>query len=246
MALQPCLIPVTRQAKIGRIRARSFRCFARLVRFRRTQDGGTMPASIDYYMTSPSPFSYLGHPMLRAVARKHGAELKVKPVNLAAVFENSGAVVPAKRPPVRQRYRLIELQRVADYRGLPINPKPKHWPTDPTLADHTIIALIERGHDPLSYMERVFAAVWANEENIADRDVLSAHLRAEGFNAEEIMGAADEPETAAIRARNTQEAIDAGAVGVPAYVLNGEVFWGQDRIEYLDQALATGRKAYTA
>ena len=204
-----------------------------------------MPISIDYYMTSISPFSYLGHPMLRAVAHKHGAALKVKPVNLAAIFDNSGAVFPAKRPPVRQRYRLIELQRVAGYRGLPINIQPKHWPTDPSLADHTIIALAERGHDPLSYMERVFAAVWANEKDIADRGVLSTHLRAEGFDADAIIGAAREPETAAIRARNTQEAIDAGAVGVPAYVLNGEVFWGQDRVEYLDQALATGRKAYT-
>ncbi|MCT7374496.1 2-hydroxychromene-2-carboxylate isomerase [Chelativorans salis] len=205
-----------------------------------------MSKTIDYYMTALSPFSYLGHQALRAVAQKHGVSLKVKPVSLMGLFENSGAVPPAKRPPVRQRYRFLELQRVADYRGMPINPKPRYWPVNPALADQTIIALVEAGHDPLGYVAQVFAALWVNEEDIADRAVLAAHLRAEGFDSEVILPAANKPETAAIRARNTEEAIAADAVGVPAYVLNGEVFWGQDRIEYLDHALASGRPAFSA
>ncbi|MFC6488925.1 2-hydroxychromene-2-carboxylate isomerase [Nitratireductor sp. GCM10026969] len=205
-----------------------------------------MPNTIDYYMTTMSPFSYLGHQTLRAVGQKHEASIRVKPFDLLKVFENSGAVPPVKRPPVRQRYRFIELQRVADYRGMPINPKPKYWPVNPALADHTIIALVEAGHDPLSYMERVFAALWANEEDIADRAVLAGYLRHEGFDAEQILTAAEAPGTTAIRARNTEEAIAADAVGAPAYVLNGEVFWGQDRVEYLDHVLASGRKPFSA
>lgn len=205
-----------------------------------------MPASIDYYLTSASPFVYLGHQPLRAVAQKHGATLNVKPVNLMRVWDVSGAVPPAKRPPVRQRLRLVELQRIADYRGMPINPRPKHWPVDPALADHTIIALVEAGHDPLSYMERVFAALWANEEDIADEEVLTKYLEAEGFDARAILARAHEPNAAEIRERNTNEAVEADVVGVPAYVLNGEAFWGQDRVEYLDHALATGRQPFTA
>lgn len=205
-----------------------------------------MSMTIDYYMTALSPFSYLGHRALCAVAEKHGASLAVKPVNLPAIFEHSGAVPPARRPPVRQRYRFIELQRVADYRGLPINPKPRYWPVDPSLADHTIIALIEAGHDPLDYMQRIFAALWVDEEDISDRAVLAAHLRAAGFDSETVLPAAARPETAAIRARNTEEAIAADVVGAPAYILNGEPFWGQDRIEHLDRALATGRPAFSA
>lgn len=205
-----------------------------------------MPASIDYYMTTLSPFSYLGHQALRAVARKHGAKLNVKPINLMDVFATSGAVPPAKRPLVRQRYRFLELPRVGDYRGVPINPKPRYWPVDPALADQTIIALIEAGHDPLDYMEKVFAALWAKEEDIADRAVLAAHLREAGFDSETILLAAEAPKTVEIRARNTQDAIEVGAVGAPVYVLNGEVFWGQDRIEYLDHALASGRKPFSA
>ncbi|WP_265516409.1 2-hydroxychromene-2-carboxylate isomerase [Nitratireductor luteus] len=204
-----------------------------------------MSAAVDYYVTSVSPFTYLGHQSLRAVAQKHGVTLNVKPVNLVRVWEVSGAVPPVKRPPVRQRLRLVELQRIADYRGMPINPRPKHWPVDAALADHTIIALVEAGHDPLSYMERVFAAVWANEEDVTDEEVLSKYLEAEGFDAKRILAAAHEPKAAEIRERNAQEAIEADVVGVPAFVLNGEAFWGQDRVEYLDHALATGRPPIT-
>ncbi|WP_274427208.1 2-hydroxychromene-2-carboxylate isomerase [Chelativorans sp. YIM 93263] len=205
-----------------------------------------MPTTIDYYVTSLSPFSYLGHKALRAVAEKHGATLNAKPFKLFDIFAHSGAVPPGKRPLVRQRYRFVELQRVADYRGLPINPKPSYWPVDPALADRTIIAVIDSGHDPLDYMERVFAALWVNEEDIADRAVLAAHLRESGFDSETILPAAEAPQTAEIYARNTQDAIAADAVGAPAYVLNGEVFWGQDRIEYLDHALTSARKTFSS
>lgn len=205
-----------------------------------------MATVIDYYMTAASPFTYLGHQPLRAVAEKHGAEIRVKPVRLADVWAVSGALPPPERPPVRQRQRLVELQRIADYRGVPINPKPKHWPVDPTLADHTIIALAEAGRDPLSFMERVLAGVWANEEDIADRDTLARFLAAEGADASAILERADSAAVAAIRARNGEEAIAADVVGAPAYVLAGEAFWGQDRVEYLDHALASGRAPFGA
>jgi 2-hydroxychromene-2-carboxylate isomerase len=205
-----------------------------------------VPATIDYYFTSASPFTYLGHQPLRAVAEKHGAQINVKPVNLLGIWEISGAVMPAKRPPVRQRYRFVELQRIADYRGVPINPKPKYFPVNATLADCSVIALTEAGHDPLSYMERLFAGVWVNEEDIADEAVLARFLKAEGADAEAVLAAAREQQIADIRARNTEDAIAADVVGVPAYVLNGECFWGQDRVEYLDHALASARRAFTS
>lgn len=204
-----------------------------------------MPATIDYYFTSASPFTYLGHQPLRAVAEKHGASINVKPVNILGIWEISGAVMPAKRPPVRQRYRFVELQRVADYRGVPINPKPRYFPVDVMLADCSVIALAEAGHDPLSYMERLFAGVWVNEEDIADETVLTRFLEAEGADAGAILSAARNQHVADIRQRNTENAIEADVVGVPAYVLNGEPFWGQDRVEFLDHALATARRPFT-
>lgn len=205
-----------------------------------------MAATVDYYLTSASPFTYLGHEALRAVLARHGAAVRVKPINLMGVWEISGAVPPAKRPPVRQRLRLVELQRIADFRHLPINTKPKYWPVDALLSDHVITALVAAGHDPMRYMGRVFAAVWANEEDIADPATLAKHLEAEGFDAEAILAAAKTEAIADIRTQNTRDAVSADAVGVPTYVLNGEAFFGQDRVEYLDRALATGRPPFSA
>ena len=112
---------------------------------------------------------------------------------------------------------------------------------DAALADKVIIALVETGHDPRYFMSKVLAGVWANDDNIADEAVLTSYLSQVGLDARPALLDAKTDEIAAIRDRNSQDAIAADAVGVPTYVLNGEPFWGQDRIELLDQALTTGR-----
>ena len=199
---------------------------------------------IDYYFYCASPFTYLGHNKICEVAERHKATLNYKPVNLSALWEVSGAVPPGQRPPVRQRQRLIELQRLAAWRGLPINVSPKHWPVDAALADRVIIALVEAGHDPRYFIGKVLAGVWANDDDIADEAVLASYLSQVGLDAMPALKDAKTEEIAAIRERNSREAIAADAVGVPTYVLNGEPFWGQDRIELLDEALTTGRMPY--
>ncbi len=205
-----------------------------------------MTARIDYFFTIISPFTYLGHQAICAVADKHGAELVFRPVNLGEVFATSGALPLPQRPPSRQRYRLLELQRIADMRGLPINLKPAHFPVDPTLADCTIAALVANGENPRDYMFRLFQAVWVNEENVSDETVLAKYLAESDFGAVAILDRARSDEISAVRAGNTAEAIAAGTLGSPSYVLNGEVFWGQDRIDYVDRALTTGRTPFTA
>jgi 2-hydroxychromene-2-carboxylate isomerase len=201
-------------------------------------------AVIDYYFYGGSPFTYLGHRALVDMAQRQGAMLNYKPVNLMALWAVSGAVPPAQRPPVRQRYRLVELQRVAEFRGLPINTKPRHWPVDTGLADQAAIALVEAGEDPASYVERVLTGIWADEADLSDRSVIAGLLTKSGFDAESTLNEAESEAVATIREQNSRDAIEADAIGAPAYVLNGEVFWGQDRIELLEHALQTGRAPY--
>jgi 2-hydroxychromene-2-carboxylate isomerase len=202
--------------------------------------------TIDYYLTCISPWTYLGHRPAQQVAARHGAKLVVKPVNLGEMFKVSGQVALGERPAVRQRYRLIELQRFAEMRGRKLNPKPKFFPVNPMLADHTIIAILRSRRDPMAYMDSVFSAVWAEEKDISDEPTLASLLTAAGFDAAAILAMAKEPATAEIRARNTQDAVDVDATGVPSYVLNGEPFWGQDRIDLLDRALSSGRAPFKA
>ncbi|MGI6850894.1 2-hydroxychromene-2-carboxylate isomerase [Mesorhizobium sp. 1B3] len=203
-----------------------------------------MTATIDYYFTSTSPWTYLGHEAVGEVARKHGVRLDIRPVDLSGVWAVSGGVPLAKRSPTRQRYRLIELQRYSELRGIPMNLKPKYAPADASLADlATIAILLERG-DPFGFLRRVMRAYWAEEQNISDRTVIARLLGAEGFDQAAILDATDSEAAFDMRQRNTEAAITADAIGVPAYVLNGEVFWGQDRIDLLDRALSTGRSPF--
>ena len=129
-------------------------------------------------------------------------------------------------------------------RGLPLNLEPKFFPADPTLADRCVIALTEQGADPEGFLGRVHKAVWADEKNIAAADTLAALLVDEGHDAGAAVAAAQGAPVADIHDRNTKEAVAADAVGAPTYVLNGEPFWGQDRLDHLDHALKTGRGPY--
>lgn len=203
-----------------------------------------MQVVVDYFLTSVSPWTYLGHRPAQEVAARHGATLKVRPVNLGEMFKVSGQVGVADRPAVRQRYRNIELQRFAEMRGRKLNLKPKYFPANPALADLSIIAVVQSGKDPFPYMDRVFSAVWADERDIADAAVLHDLLAATGHNADAILERAQLPQAAEVRAQNTADAIAADATGVPSFVLNGEPFWGQDRLDMLERALSSGRAPF--
>lgn len=202
--------------------------------------------SIDYFFTLTSAYVYLGHEAFLDMARRHGATINFRPVRLAAVWARSGAVPHGQRPEPRQRYRLLELQRWREARGKPLNLWPAHFPVDPSLADRTAAALVLDGHDPAAFMGRVGRAVWAEEKNIADPDTLRAILRESGEDADSALARAESTEASSAIAANTAAAIAADVVGVPGYVLDGEAFWGQDRIDLLDRAMASGRPAFAA
>lgn len=201
-------------------------------------------ATIDYYFTSSSPYVYLGHEEIRSVAGRHNVTLRPLAVDLSAMWAVSGQVPVAQRPKIRQDYRLVDLQRVAERRGLALNVKPKFHPADPAFADLVTVALVAEGQSPLDFMDRVFSGYWAEEEDMADRLQIETYLTELGFDAAAIIERAEAPESAATRKANADAAVAASLPGVPGYVLNGEPFFGQDRIDDLEHVLDSGRAPF--
>lgn len=203
-----------------------------------------MPRTVDYYFTLQSPWTYLGHATFLDIAGRHGCAVVYRPVPLRAVFDETGGLPLPKRHPVRQRYRLMDLQRWRERRNVPLVMQPKHFPFDPSLADRFLVAIVQAGGDPGRFMAEVMAGVWARNQDMAQPEAIAGIARATGFDADELARAA-ESEAVIQRYESTiAMAIEAGVFGAPSYVLDGEVFWGQDRLELLDSALASGRAPY--
>ena len=198
-----------------------------------------MGKHVDYYMTPVSPYVYLGHARFVALARKHGATVAVKPIDLGEVFPVSGGLPLAKRAPQRQAYRLTELRRWSHWLQVPMNVQPAHFPTSAGLASRFVLAALEESDEAaLDLLGAIGRALWAEERDVADPATLAAIATAQGRDAVALAERADAPDIATRYKVLTQEAIDRGVFGAPTYVYGGELFWGQDRLDFLDRALA--------
>jgi len=199
-----------------------------------------MGRTIDYYLAPQSPWTYLGHRRLTDIARAAGARVNVLPFDLGGkVFPVSGGLPLAQRAPQRQAYRLVELKRFSEHSGVPLNLQPRFFPVNGDAAARLIIAVdLHEGSDAaMTLTGAVLRAVWAEERDIADADELATLLATCGLPA----GRLDDAHAPAGADRydaNTQRAIAAGVFGAPSYVVNGEIFWGQDRLDFLQRRLA--------
>jgi carboxymethylenebutenolidase len=194
---------------------------------------------IDYYLSPVSPFVYLGHAELVALAQRHHAPVALKPIDLGRVFPVSGGLPLPKRAPQRQAYRLAELRRWSAHRGVPLNLHPRHFPSAAERAALWLIAADEIDHDAaLALVASIGRALWAEERDIADEGTLARLAAPLGLAVPLLAERAAAPDTRVRYDTLTQEAIDRGVFGVPTYVLNGEMFWGQDRLDFLGRALA--------
>lgn len=195
-----------------------------------------MGKRLDYYISLNSPWTYLGGARLATIAQQHNLAVQVMPVDYASIFAATGGLPLPKRAPERQAYRLRELDRWREYLGLPLNLQPRYFPADETLAAQLVLAA-DLGADTLALANAIGRAVWAEERNIADPETLAAIVTVMGLDAQQALEAARQPEIAERRAALTQQAIQAGVFGAPSYVLDGEIFWGQDRLDFLERAL---------
>ncbi|WP_415401975.1 2-hydroxychromene-2-carboxylate isomerase [Tateyamaria sp. SN3-11] len=193
---------------------------------------------IDYYFATLSPYTYLAGNRFEEVAAKHGATVTYKPLDIMALFGRTGGTPPKDRHPNRIEYRAQELVRQAKKYDMPFNLKPAHWPTNAAPSSYAVIAAQAAGGGDLGKLvHSVLRAVWAEEKDIAEDDVVKSCLTAAGFDA----SLADSGLLAGAEtyAANLEEAVDKGAFGAPFYIVDGDQrFWGQDKIEDLDLHLS--------
>ena len=197
-----------------------------------------MTQTIEYYFATISPYAYLGHDRLNAIANKYGATVAVKPINLGEVFPVSGGLPLSKRAPQRQAYRLVELERWAHFLGKPMRIQPQFFPVNGDLAAHWILAAAESGlAQALALAGAVGRAIWEQDRNIADAATMEA-IAAECGLPGGLAARAQATEIAEKYAELTREAIARGVFGAPTYVVEDELFWGQDRLDFLDRKMA--------
>ena len=197
-----------------------------------------MSKQVDYYFSPSSPWTYLGHDRFAEMARRHGVQVGVKPVDYGVIFPQSGGLPLGKRAPQRQAYRLMELKRWKEHVGVPLTVQPKFFPVDANPAGLAIVAATPFGAEAqMQLAGAILRALWAEEQNIADPATLRAAAAKAGLDGDKLLAAA--PGAKAQFDAFTQEALARGVFGAPTYVYRDELFWGQDRLDFLDRALAS-------
>ena len=199
-----------------------------------------MPKVIDYYLSLISPWAYLGAPRLADMARRHDAEIRVRPIALSLVFPATGGVPLGQRAAERQAYRLVELERWSRFLDMPLNLHPAHFPVPDDLAGRLVLAAEAADGDPFALAQAILTAVWVEERNITEADTLAAAASATGHDADALLAAAQSEESAAAYRAVSEEAVARGVFGSPSYLYGDELFWGQDRLDFLERALASG------
>jgi 2-hydroxychromene-2-carboxylate isomerase len=199
-----------------------------------------MAKTCEYFFAPQSPWAYLGHRRFIDLAAKYGVQIDVKPCDLSKVFSVSGGLPLAKRPPQRQAYRLVELKRWSEFLGIPLHLQPKYFPVSPDAAARLIIAakLAHGTEAALRLTGGIMRGVWAEERNIADSDTLAAIAQECGLDGKMLLQSAETVSVQEEYERYTGEAIAANVFGSPWYIVDGEGYWGQDRLDFVERAFA--------
>ncbi len=201
-----------------------------------------MPLHIDYYVSLNSPWTHLGAARIEAMAAAHDASLRVYPVDFGTVFAGSGGLPLPKRSPQRQAYRLQELARWRDHLGIPITINPKYFPSSEAQTGPCVLVVRDTvGDGPaVKLAHAILKAVWQQERNPADPAELAALIKGVGLDADSIIAQAADPKWTALREAETQAALARGVFGAPSYVIGDDIFWGQDRLQFVERRLARG------
>ena len=195
---------------------------------------------VDYYGSLNSPWTYLGSARIEAMCAKHGATLKLWPVDFGLIFPASGGLPLPKRSPQRQAYRMMELRRWREATGLPLTLEPEHFPFPEAPLANAVIALRETQGGALALLlaHRIMKALWAEDRDpVVDFNTLAAEC---GLDGPALLALGTDPQWAAMRQADSEAALAKGVFGAPSFVIDGEIFWGQDRLDFVEKKLAAG------
>jgi 2-hydroxychromene-2-carboxylate isomerase len=191
-----------------------------------------------------SPWAYFGGPQLEDIVQRHKVKLLLKPYDFQAVVPRTGGVPLRTRPEPRRGYHALELDRWRKHLGMPLNLVPRHYPADGKPdgwnkpAGWMVIAAQERGLDAARLSHALLRALWAEERDTADRAVRIAVADENGLPGAELAAAETSAPVQSLYQAYSEEAERLGVFGAPTYVLEGERYWGQDRLDFIERALA--------
>jgi 2-hydroxychromene-2-carboxylate isomerase len=193
--------------------------------------------TIDYYVWLLSDWAYLGGVRFVQMAARHGVIIKHIPMRMQDVYAGSGGILLANRSWQRQAYRITELKRWRAKLGIAVNIEPKFFPCDVDLASCLVIAAQRAGLPVADLVNAVMRGIWAEDRDVSDPAVLLSLAEHCGLDGPALLDAAGSEAVREEYRGNTARALAAGVFGSPFYVFAGELFWGQDRLDMLEDAI---------
>jgi len=202
----------------------------------------TQKRTIDFYFSFISLYTYIGYEAFQDLVNRYDLEVNYKPIDLHAVFSAGGGLPVSKRPPQRQAYRFVEMQRWRLARNIPLVLKPKHHPSDPVIGHRMLLAALKEGADVRQFVGNALKILWFNDLDIQDPKVMVQVANQSGLKGEVLL---EKSQDAAIQTdidSLTQEAVQRQVFGTPFFFYRDEPFWGQDRLEMLEDMIRTNRE----
>lgn len=197
-----------------------------------------MSKTVDYFYTHLSPWTYLGHARFLEIAKAAGATINFKPSNFGAIFPQSGGLPLAKRASQRKDYRMMELKRWRAHLNVELTLEPAYFPVPDEAAQRFAIAAGQSGEDIGRLSGAMLRGVWAEERDLSDEETLVAIANEQGVNGAALLARSKQGDIGKRYEANTQEGIERNVFGAPTYIYRDELFWGQDRLEFVERALA--------
>jgi len=197
-----------------------------------------MSKTVEFFFDLGSPASYLAHTQLPELCRETGATLVYRPMLLGGVFQATGNASPAMIP-AKGRYMIRDLARFAERYGVPMRFNP-HFPINTLTLMRLLVAV--QLHQPERFAEAVrvlFQAIWVDGVNMGDPAKVAGVLAAAGFDAAALQTQIAEPQVKDALKATTEEAVKRGVFGAPTCFVGEEMFFGQDRLDFVREALGS-------